>query len=166
MFEIGDVIIYSEHGLCQIDDICEKTFSDVTKTYYVLHPLSAANLKISTPVDNDSVVMLKTLDKEQSEEVLQLFKEPEIDWNDDTKQRNKEFHGIIKSGDRKEIAKMLNSLMRKERELKSINKKMHDQDSKLLTQVKNILFKDIALPLNTSFDAIVKRVDKMIAESL
>ncbi len=166
MFDIGEVIIYSEHGLCQIDDICEKTFSDVTKTYYVLHPLSAANLKISTPVDNDSVLMLKTLDQKEAEELLQSFKEPEFDWTEDTRQRNKLFHEIIKSGDRKEIAKMLNTLMRKEQVLKSNSKKMHDQDSKLLTQVKNILFKDIALSLNTSFDTIVKRVDKMVVNSL
>ena len=62
MFNIGDVIIYSTHGLSQIDDICEKTISDVTRTYYVLHPLAQANLTISTPVDNEKVVMLKLLE--------------------------------------------------------------------------------------------------------
>jgi CarD family transcriptional regulator len=59
MFDIGDVIIYSEHGLCQIDDICEKTFAGVTRTYYILHPLAQENLQISTPIDNNKVVMLR-----------------------------------------------------------------------------------------------------------
>ena len=57
MFTIGDTIIYSVHGLCQIDDICEKTYSDVTRNYYVLHPLSQTNLTISVPVDSDKVIM-------------------------------------------------------------------------------------------------------------
>ena len=70
MFEIGDVIIYSEHGLCQIDEICEKTISGVTRTYYVLHPLGESNLKISTPIDNNKVVMQKTMDGEEAEELL------------------------------------------------------------------------------------------------
>lgn len=48
MFNIGDVVIYSAHGISKIDNICEKTFSNVTKTYYELHPLKQANLMIST----------------------------------------------------------------------------------------------------------------------
>ena len=39
MFNIGDVVIYSAHGISKIDNICEKTFSNVTKTYYELLPL-------------------------------------------------------------------------------------------------------------------------------
>ena len=39
MFNIGDVVIYSAHGISKIDNICEKPFSNVTKTYYELHPL-------------------------------------------------------------------------------------------------------------------------------
>ena len=39
MFNVGDIIIHSAHGLCEIDDICEKTYGDTTRTYYVLHPL-------------------------------------------------------------------------------------------------------------------------------
>ncbi|MEH7418734.1 CarD family transcriptional regulator [Neobacillus drentensis] len=67
MFNIGDLVIYSIHGLSRIDDICEKTISNVTKTYYVLHPLDQANLIISAPVDSDKVVMQKMLDSEEAE---------------------------------------------------------------------------------------------------
>src|SRR4051794_21089212 len=94
MFNIGDVIVYSEHGLCQIDDICEKTFTGVTRTYYVLHPLAEATLKISTPIDNNKVVMLKTMDREETEELLQSFKQPGIGWIEDAKQRNMKYHGL------------------------------------------------------------------------
>ncbi|WP_161487140.1 CarD family transcriptional regulator [Neobacillus mesonae] len=45
MFSIGDVIIYSVHGLSRVDDICEKTIANVTRTYYALHPLEQSNLK-------------------------------------------------------------------------------------------------------------------------
>ena len=61
MFNVGDMVIYSIHGLSRIDDICEKTISNVTKTYYVLHPLDQTNLIISAPVDSDKVVMQKLL---------------------------------------------------------------------------------------------------------
>ena len=52
MYNIGDVVIYSSHGLCSIEDICEQTFNDITKSYYVLQPLNEPQLIIRTPIDN------------------------------------------------------------------------------------------------------------------
>jgi CarD family transcriptional regulator len=164
MFDIGDVIIYSEHGLCQIDDICEKTFFDVTRTYYVLHPLGQGSLEINTPVDNDKVVMLKMMNEEEAKEILQLFKQPGMDWIEDGKQRNMIYQRLVQSGNRKEIAKIANTLMRKNNEYKMNHKRIYDQDRKLLQMIQNILFKEIALCLDSSFEVIVDKVNKMIEE--
>lgn len=162
MFDIGDVIIYSEHGLCQIDDICEKTFAGVTRTYYVLHPLAVTTLEISTPIDNDKVVMLKTMGREEAEELLHSFKQPGISWIEDAKQRNMKYNGLVQTGNRKGIARIANTLMRKSLEFQMNNKRMYDQDRKLLHAIQNILFKELALSLNTSFEVIAEQVNKMI----
>ncbi|WP_235824888.1 CarD family transcriptional regulator [Bacillus salipaludis] len=62
MFNIGDLIIYSGHGICRVDNICEKTVSGITRTYYVLHPMENNHqLIISTPVNDDKVVMLEII---------------------------------------------------------------------------------------------------------
>ncbi|MEC1526197.1 CarD family transcriptional regulator, partial [Neobacillus niacini] len=39
MYHIGDLVIYSAHGICKINDICNKTVSGITRSYYVLHPM-------------------------------------------------------------------------------------------------------------------------------
>ena len=109
MFNIGDTIIYSSHGLCQIDGISEKTFSGVTKTYYVLHPLNNEKLEISTPVDNKTISTLMA--KEEAEEILNLFKEPGIEWIEKGNQRTQGYSLIAKKGDRKEIAKVINTFI-------------------------------------------------------
>ncbi|WP_342429504.1 CarD family transcriptional regulator [Neobacillus sp. FSL H8-0543] len=162
MFNIGDVIIYSTHGLSQIDDICEKTISDVTRTYYVLHPLGQANLTISTPVDNEKIVMLKLLNREEAEEILQSFKLPGISWIVDVRQRNKDYHKIVNTGDRKEIAKVANTLMRKELELSLIGKKVYDQDRKLLKTIQDLLFNEIASAFDTTVEEVFQKVYRMI----
>ena len=89
MFNVGDLIMYSTHGICQIDEICEKTYLDVTKIYYVLHPLNNNKLKISTPVDNDKVMMLEIMDKERAETILESFKLPGIEWMKTIKKETK-----------------------------------------------------------------------------
>jgi len=162
MFNIGDTIIYSVHGLCQIDDICEKTYSDVTRNYYVLHPLSQANLTISVPVDNDKVIMLKTMNREQAEEILQSFNKPGIPWVEDVKKRKSQYNNVVKTGDRREIAKIANSLMRKNFEYSLDKKRMYDQDRRLLSTIQDLLFKELANSLDTSFEDIFAQVDGMI----
>ena len=164
MFNIGDVIIYSAHGLCKIDNICEKTFSDVTRTYYVLHPLEQLNLTISTPIDTDKVIMLKTLESEEAEDILQSFKQPGIERIQDIRKRAITYNGIVKTGNRKRIATIANTLMRKNCELSMNKKRLYDQDSRLLNTIQSTLFKELATSLNTSFEEIFEQINSMINE--
>jgi CarD family transcriptional regulator len=164
MFDIGDVIIYSEHGLCQIDDICEKTIAGVTRTYYILHPLAQENLQISTPIDNKKVVMLKTMERDEAEELLYSFKQPGIVWIEDHKKRYHQYLELIQSGDRKVIADIAITLMQKNLELKENNKRLYDQDRKLLLTIQNILFNEMAMSMNTTFEAIDEQVNQFIRE--
>lgn len=164
MFNIGDVIIYSEHGLCEIDDICDKTIAGVTRKYYILHPLDDVNLQISTPIDNDKVVMLKTMDKEEAELLIQTFNEPGIDWVEDSRQRNLKYSKLIRSGDRNDIANVVNTLIRKNYELKADGKRIYDQDRKLLQTTQTNLFNELALAMNTSFEDIEQKVNEMVVQ--
>lgn len=163
MFNIGDLVIYSGHGICKIDDICEKTVSDLTRTYYVLHPMdNNQQLTISIPVNNDKVAILELVHKEASHEILESFKSPGVEWNDKANIRYNLYSDIISTGDRKEIAKVINTLMRKKIEVESHEKKLIEQDRKLLNNTQNILFKELAISLNTSFEEINELVISLI----
>ncbi len=162
MFNIGDVVIYSAHGVSKIDNICEKTFSNVTKTYYELHPLEQTNLMISTPVDNDKVVMLKIMDREEAEEILHSFQQNGIDWVSNPRERIIQYKNVIKNGNRNEISKLVNTLMRHQIELKRDNKKLYEQDRRILDMTQNILFKELAMTLDTSVEKIHTEVSSML----
>jgi CarD family transcriptional regulator len=164
MFKIGDVIVYSVHGLCQIDDICDKTIANVTKTYYVLHPLAEQSLTISIPVDNDKVLMLETMNREEGEEILHSFKQPGLNWIGDIKLRTLRYREMIKNGDRRKIAKVANTLMRKNQELTMVKKRLYDQDRRILNTIQNLLFKELAMTLNTSDEKIYEMIHNMINE--
>ena len=59
---------------------------------------------ISTPVDNDKVVMLKMMDREEAEDVLQSFQHTGIQWVGNPRERNLQYKKVVKNGDRSEIA--------------------------------------------------------------
>ena len=163
MFNIGDLVIYSAHGICKVDDICEKTVMGITRPYYVLHPIDNKNdLSISTPVDNDKVVMLELIDKGEAVEILESFKNAGIPWIDKPNMRHSTYFDRINTGDRKEIAGIVNTLMRKKVELELHERKLYEQDRKLLNSAKNILFKELAISLDTSFEEIDEWVWKAI----
>ena len=158
MFKIGDLIIYSTHGVCRIDDICERTYREVTREYYVLHPIEDPNLSISAPVDSEQVVMLDIMDEKEAEEVLNAFKEPGIEWIEDAKQRNKKYLGIINSGNRDKIIKIAHTLMQKQREAKRNKERLYDQDEKMLEEIQRIMFQELAASLGTTVEKIIARI--------
>ncbi|MCU9612668.1 CarD family transcriptional regulator [Caldibacillus lycopersici] len=162
MLKIGDLIIYAGHGICRIDEICDKTYAGITKTYYVLHPIeNNQQLTISTPVDNETAIM-HLMDQEEANHVLQSFYSDGVDWIEKTPIRGKVYSNIINSRNRLEIAKLANTLLRKKYELEKDGKKLYELDSKLLLSIQSILFKELALAYNISTQAILEKIETII----
>jgi len=164
MFDVGDIIIYSAHGLCEIDDISEKNYGDTTGTYYVLHPLENPKLIINIPIDSNQVVMQKVMEREEAEEILVSFQQPGIEWIENVRQRTKKYNSLVNTGDRKEIAKVAITLMRKKLEAKSKEEKLYDHDRVLLEYIQSIMFKELAVSLDTSYEEIAEKVRHMISQ--
>lgn len=155
MFNIGDLVIYSAHGICEINDICDKTVSGATRSYYVLHQMdNKHHLTISIPVNNDKVSILDLIQKEEAHKILDSFQYPGVEWIDKPNIRLQIYSEILNTGERKEIAKVINTLMRKKIDVELHDKKMNEQDRKLLINAQNLLFKELAISLNTSYEEI------------
>ncbi|AXI07764.1 CarD family transcriptional regulator [Oceanobacillus sp. 143] len=165
MFNVGDQIIYSVHGLCEIDEICEKTFGNKTGIYYVLHPLEDSRLTINVPIDSEQAVMLKVMGREEAEDILQSFQQPGITWIEDPRQRKKEYSNLINTGDRKLIVKVANTLLKKHHDANENKKRLYDQDRTLLTNIQNIMYEELAVSLDTSVGEISKRVTSMVIKN-
>jgi len=157
MFKIGDLIIYSTHGVCQIDDICDKTFNDSTAQYYVLHPVDEPKLSISIRTDNEAVMMLEIIQEDEALKVLDVFKQPGTEWIDKNNQRNQFFAQIIKNGDRNEISSVINTLMRRKADAEKKGKKLSAQDSRFLSTQQKVLFTELSLSLSVPFDDVLDK---------
>ena len=54
--------------------------------------------------------------------------------------------------------------MRKDMELHLEHKKLYEQDRKILDPIQNLLFKELAMSLDTSFEKIVEQVNSLIKQ--
>lgn len=68
-------------------------------------------------------------------------------------------------GNRREIANIANTLMRKKNETKKYRGKFQERDDKLLTFIQSILFEELALSLDTTSEVIYKKITKFIIEN-
>ncbi|MEH7275531.1 CarD family transcriptional regulator [Neobacillus vireti] len=163
MFKIGDLIVYSGHGICRVDDISDKTYAGITKTYYVLHPIeNNQKLTINTPVDNDNIGKVKLMDQEEAERILESFHSAGINWIEKPQLRVQVYKNIVNTGNRMDIAKVANTLMRKKHEIEMGKRKFYQQDSRILNTIQNILFKELAITLHTSPDVIIEKIKSML----
>ncbi|WP_346846665.1 CarD family transcriptional regulator [uncultured Clostridium sp.] len=165
MFNIGELIIYSAHGICRVDDIFEQIIGGKKRNYYKLHPVDDSSLSISVPVESDKVAMLQLVNKEEAEELLESFREPGVEWIEASTERNQVYSKVVKNGDRKEISKVISTLMRKKLKIEAEGTKLHQQDIKLLSNVQSILFTELAFKLNTTFEVINRKVARLINEN-
>lgn len=77
MFSKGDMVVYGRTGVCSVEDICERKFSEKnTRLYYRLRPIYQHNNVIYAPVDSELVFMRRMLSREQAEELVESI--PEI----------------------------------------------------------------------------------------
>ena len=164
MFNVGDTIIYSTHSLCKIDEISEQNYGNTTRSYYVLHPLENSKLSITIPVDSKQVIMQKVMEKEEANEIMDSFLMPGVEWIENVRQRTKEYKRLINTGDRKEIAKVVITLMEKKLEAKKEKKKIHDHDRVLLENIQNIMYRELAVSLDTSYEEIAEKIRHMISQ--
>ncbi|MFJ7731803.1 CarD family transcriptional regulator [Lysinibacillus sp. NPDC097231] len=158
MYNVGDVVIYSSHGLCSIEDICEQTFNDITKTYYVLKPQNEPQLFIRIPVDNSQKRLRDIIKKEEALNILHSFTSPGVEWIEQSTHRLRFHLEIIKSGNRQKQANLLNTLLRKKLEYSATEKKFPNQEEKLLKSLQDTIFSEFSIALNKSSDEIYEYV--------
>lgn len=162
MFCVGEVVIYSAHGLCQVQEICEKTYGGKSRMYYVLHPIDDPQLTISIPTDSAAATVLPLIDKEDAESMIHSFDQPGIPWIENGNQRSLKYQGTINQGNRQHICQVVNTLMKRKYDAEKDGKKLGKTDLKLLETVQKILFTEFALVLRTTVEDIQTRVDNRI----
>ncbi|HWI49598.1 MAG TPA: CarD family transcriptional regulator [Rummeliibacillus sp.] len=150
MYTNGDLIIYSTHGICQIDEVSESTFNNHTKLYYVLHPIDKEGLIIRVPVDSAEKAFTPLVNSQESEALIKQFSSKGVDWIDNASNRVRMFENTIHNGNRNDIVSVLITLLRKKSEYANLEKKLSNQDNKFLEFMQHTLFSEMAVALQTT----------------
>lgn len=162
MFKVGDLIVYSSHGVCRIYNIKEKVFLGEKKNYYEIHPINDERLFLSVPVEKGDLLLFKMAERKEAENLLDKFNEEGYEWIENNNERVKTYSDILKTGKREEISLVLNALVTEGMKLSKIDKKLNEKDKRILIIIEEILFEELAYALEITREEVKAKVYKNI----
>ena len=141
-FEVGDKVIYPNHGLGIVERIEEKTILGTTCGFYHLR-IVANDTTVLVPVSNvDGVGLRRAISDEEVERLFGLLGDRKIDNHQNWKGRFKDNSDKMRSGSIYEVADVLKSLtfLAKSKSLSFREKRMLDRARALIvTEVSDVI---------------------------
>ena len=156
-FEIGDKVIYPNHGLGVVEGIEEKTILGTTCGFYHLR-IVANETTVLVPLTNaDSVGLRRAICDEEVERLFGELGNGKIDNHQNWKGRFKDNSDKMRSGSIYEVADVLKSLT-----FLSRSKSLSFREKRMLDRAKFLIVSEISEVMRESTEAIEGRVERAL----
>lgn len=159
MFKISDYVVY-KRDVCQIFDI--KKYND--KEYYVMQPIDDKTLKINVPVDNSFGHLRNILSKEEAEVLISKIPKISIIETMD-RMIESQYRTLLQSGKLEDLISIIKTSYLRNDERKKNGKKIGEIDDSYFKLAEKILYNELSISLNKSYDEtrnyVVKSVEKL-----
>jgi CarD family transcriptional regulator len=158
-FEVGDKVIYPNHGLGIVTRIEEKTILGTTCGFYHLR-IVANETTVLVPVSNvDGVGLRRAISDEEVERLFGLLGDGKIDNHQNWKGRFKDNSDKMRSGSIYDVADVLKSLtfLAKSKSLSFREKRMLDRAKFLIISEVSEVMRETALAIETRVDRALER---------
>lgn len=158
-FQVGDSVVYPNHGVGIIEQISSRTTGQTVEKFYLLN-IKSSSLKVSVPFRNAHAVGLRRVAKNGDVmKVLAFLEEGECDSNGDWKDRYRENSERMRTGSLLEVAAVLKSLLKLDR-----SKPLSFREQKMLERARYLLVSELAMSRNCAEDDIQELLGKALAK--
>jgi CarD family transcriptional regulator len=156
-FEVGDKVIYPNHGLGIVERIEEKTILGTTCGFYHLR-IVANDTTVLVPVTNvDGVGLRRAITDEEVERLFNLLGDGKIDNHQNWKGRFKDNSDKMRSGSIYEVADVLKSLT-----FLAKSKSLSFREKRMLDRAKFLIISEVSEVMRETQVAIEGRVDRAL----
>lgn len=164
MFEVGEKVMYSVNGVCEITDITEKVFGKTKIKYYVLKPVYNDKSTLFVPVENENLVskMKKLWSSDKLDKVLDEISHKEVSWNSNDVARKEEFRNTISYGNVEDILVLLKLIWQQRCAQISKGRRLHISDEMYLRDAERMIKEEIATVIGISQDEVIPYIQDKI----
>ena len=166
MYERGDVVLYSAHGVCRITDIANKTMAGETAEYYVLQPVYEQGSTLFLPTGNEKLTA-KMRRMPSAEELQALIRslpdEPPL-WMEDENARRERYREVISDGDCRELMRLIRTLYLQRKKQQERGKHLRLSDERFLKEAERMLHDEFALVFHLDRNEVEAFIRSQIPE--
>jgi CarD family transcriptional regulator len=156
-FEVGDKVIYPNHGLGIVERIEEKTILGTTCGFYHLR-IVANETTVLVPLANvDGVGLRRAISDKEVEQLFALLGDGKIDNHQNWKGRFKDNSDKMRSGSAYEVADVLKSLT-----FLAKSKSLSFREKRMLDRAKFLIISEVSEVMRESAPTIEAKVDSAL----
>jgi CarD family transcriptional regulator len=156
-FQVGDKVIYPNHGLGIVERIEEKTILGTTCGFYHLR-IVANETTVLVPVSNvDGVGLRRAITDDEVDRLFSLLGDGKIDNHQNWKGRFKDNSDKMRSGSIYEVADVLKSLT-----FLAKSKSLSFREKRMLDRAKFLIISEVSEVMRETALAIEGRVDRAL----
>jgi CarD family transcriptional regulator len=159
MFEVGDNIVYPNHGAGTIVDLEEKEILGETKQYYIMK-LPIGEMRVMIPKGNAEEIGLRDIINEDIvPKVYQVLAQDQSEMSQNWNRRYRANSEKIKTGDIFEVAEVVRNL-----NIRDIVKGLSTGEKKMLSNSRQILISELVLAEDKSEEEVREKIDQIFEE--
>lgn len=159
-FQIGDKVVYPNHGVGVIEQISSRTIGLNVQKFYLLK-IKASSLKVEVPFSNVGSVGLRPVVKNgEVAKIVAFLTDGKCDNNADWKYRFKENSDKMRTGSLLEVAVVLKSLL-----VLGKSKALSFREKKMLERARYLLVTELAMARNCEEAEIEDLLNKALSKS-
>ena len=111
MFRIGDKIVHPMHGAGVVDSIVSEKVNGTTQQYYMMK-LPVGSMVVMIPVEHSNDIGVRAIvEKNEAQQVVEELRTLPSEMTQNWNQRQRENMIRLKSGDLREVARVVKGLM-------------------------------------------------------
>ena len=157
MFQIGDYVICSNKGVCEVENITVLNISgaDKEKEYYILKPLYLAGSTVYVPVDSQKDhTMRKVLERTEAERLIGTIPEIPLLVITNDKMTEQMYKDCMKSNDCQELVKLIKTIHQRKQKRIQAGRKITAVDAKYFHLAEENLYGELAVALDLSREEV------------
>ncbi len=159
-FQVGDKVVYPNHGVGIIEQISSRTIGPNVQKFYLLK-IKASSLKVEVPFGNVGMVGLRPVVKNgEVTKIINFLVDGKCDNHTDWKFRFKENSDKMRTGSLLEVAVVLKSLL-----LLAKDKPLSFREKKMLDRARYLLVTELAMSRNVEEVEVEDILNKALSKS-
>ncbi|HUE86615.1 MAG TPA: CarD family transcriptional regulator [Vicinamibacterales bacterium] len=156
-FQVGDKVIYPNHGLGVVEKIEEKTILGTTCGFFHLRILSNETTVLVPVVNVDNVGLRRAITDEEVERLFHLLGDGKIDNHQNWKGRFKDNSDKMRTGSIYDMADVLKSLT-----FLAKSKSLSFREKRMLDRAKSLIISEISEVMRLTVIEVEGRVEKAL----